>query len=88
MGGRIINRFGVLLAEMEARDQRNVPLSEVSRKTGIAWSTLQAWANNRVTRFDASKLVALVEFFDLPSLSELIEYEPAPPAATAKGKGK
>jgi putative transcriptional regulator len=62
MTSRIINRFRILLAEKETREKRHIPLTEVQRETGIAWTTLQAWANNEVQRFDAPVIAALCEY--------------------------
>jgi DNA-binding Xre family transcriptional regulator len=71
----INNKFGVLLAEKRMKEKRNIPLSEVHEKTGISRPTLQAWANNTVTRFDLSVIEGLCEYFDV-KLSDLLEYEP------------
>jgi putative transcriptional regulator len=62
MAPRIVNRFRILLAEKETREKRHIPLTEVQRETGIAWTTLQAWANNEVQRFDAPVMAALCEY--------------------------
>ena len=70
----INNRFGVLLAEKRAENKRNIPMAEVSRETGIPAKTLQAWANNRVTRYDARVIDALCKYFQVSSVADLIEY--------------
>ena len=59
----IFNKFAILLAEKQVAERRRVPLSEVAQATGVAWRTLQAWANNSVTRFDADILDALCKYF-------------------------
>jgi putative transcriptional regulator len=64
MTGKISNRFRILLAQKATREQRNIALKEVGRETGIAWSTLNVWANNQVTRYDAPIIRALCEYFD------------------------
>ena len=53
MPGKFINRLRVLLAQKAETEKRNITLKEVQRETGIAWTTLQSWANNDVTRYDA-----------------------------------
>ena len=58
----INNRFGVLLAEKSAKEKHRIPLTEVAEQTGITWKTLQAWANNTVTRYDAPVIDALCTF--------------------------
>ncbi len=60
----ISNRFGILLAEKIANEKRNISLSEVARETGIARKTLQSWANNNVSRFDAPVIEALCEYLE------------------------
>jgi len=57
------NRFGILLAEKRIKEKRNIPVSEVSEKTGISRPALHAWANNTVTRFDVSVIEALCKYF-------------------------
>lgn len=64
MNNKIINQFRILLAQKATNEQRNISLKEVSRDTGIAWSTLNAWANNLVTRYDAPVIDALCAYFD------------------------
>ncbi len=71
----INNRFGVLLAKMEAREKRNIPLTEVHQKTKISRRALQEWANNTVTRFDAGVLSALCQYYGCGP-GDLLEYIP------------
>jgi putative transcriptional regulator len=60
----ISNKFGVLLAEKEATEKRNIPISEVARATGLMRQTLQSWANNTVTRYDAPVIDSLCNYFN------------------------
>lgn len=71
----IDNRFSILLAEKRMKAKRNIPISEVSEETGISRPTLQAWANNTVTRFDLSVIEGLCQYFEV-NLSDLLEYIP------------
>lgn len=64
MNNKIVNQFRILLAQKATLEQRNISIKEVSRDTGIAWSTLNAWANNLVTRYDAPVIDALCAYFD------------------------
>lgn len=64
MTGRVANRFRMLLAQKATREQHSIAINDVQRQTGIAWSTLNAWANNQVTRYDAPVIQALCEYFD------------------------
>lgn len=69
------NKFGVLLAEKQAKEKRNISLLEVSQKTGISRPTLTSWAKNTVTRFDLAVIEALCQYFGV-NLSGLLEYTP------------
>ena len=73
MPGRIVNRFRVLLAEKAEKEQKNIPLKEVERQTGITWATLQSWANNKVTRFDEPVIIALCDFLEC-EVGDLLVY--------------
>jgi len=74
MTEKISNRFRILLAQKATREKRNIALKEVGRETGIAWSTLNAWANNQVTRYDATVIKALCEYFSC-QVGDLIIFE-------------
>lgn len=63
---RVTNRFRMLLAQKATREKHSIAINDVQRETGIAWSTLNAWANNQVTRFDAPVIQALCAYFDCP----------------------
>ena len=73
MPGKIVNKFRVLLAEKAEKEQKNIPLKEVQRQTGITWTTLQSWANNKVTRFDAPVIAALCIFLEC-EVGDLLVY--------------
>lgn len=75
MPGRISNHLRLLLAEKATREHRNISLKQVQRETGIAWSTLSAWANNQVTRYDASVISSLCDYFSC-QVGTLLQYEP------------
>ena len=64
MGGKVENRFRILLAQKATGEQRNIALTDVQRETSIAWSTLNSWANNKVTRYDAPVIQALCEYLN------------------------
>ena len=73
MPGKIYNKFRVLLAEKAEKEQKNIPLKEVERKTGITWTTLQSWANNKVTRFDEPVIIALCDYLEC-EVGDLLVY--------------
>jgi len=72
--GKIVNHFRILLAQKATKQQQNIALMDVQRETGIAWSTLNSWANNQVSRYDAPVIKALCEYFDCP-VGDLLVYE-------------
>lgn len=77
MTGRISNRFRILLAEKATREQHSIAINDVQRETGVAWSTLNSWANNQVTRYDAPVIRALCEYFNC-QVGDLIIIEREP----------
>lgn len=74
MPGRVYNRFKILLAEKLTRENEKISYEEIKEKTGIATSTLSAWATNRVSRYDSDTIAALCDFLDC-EVGELIVYE-------------
>jgi putative transcriptional regulator len=74
MAGKIVNHFRILLAQKATKQQQNIALMDVQRETGIAWSTLNSWANNQVTRYDAPVIQALCEYFGC-QVGELLVFE-------------
>ncbi len=74
MPGKIVNHFRILLAQKATILQKNIALLDVQRDTGIAWSTLNSWANNQVTRYDAPVIQALCEYFDC-QVGDLLVFE-------------
>lgn len=69
------NKFPLLLADKGIKENRRISIAEVSRNTGIAERTLQAWARNDITRFDTPVIEALCAYFNC-SVCELLEYIP------------
>ena len=59
----IKNRFSELLAIHERKTRRKWTYEDIARATGLSTSTLSAYAQNRVRRFDAGTVEALVGFF-------------------------
>ena len=74
MPGKVVNHFRILLAQKATKQQQNIALMDVQRETGIAWSTLNSWANNQVTRYDAPVIQALCEYFEC-QVGDLLVYE-------------
>jgi putative transcriptional regulator len=84
--GIIRNRFKILLAEKEHREARSLPYTVIQQETGIATSTLSAWAGQRTARFDAPTLAALCAYFDCQP-GDLLEFVPSEQIAKGKGRG-
>jgi putative transcriptional regulator len=74
MPGRVFNRFKILLAEKQTAENRKIPYEEITDITGIAGSTLSAWATNTVKRYDAETISALCDFLNC-DVKDLIIYE-------------
>jgi len=79
MPGKIVNHFRILLAQKATKQQQNIALMDVQRETGIAWSTLNSWANNQLTRYDAPVIMVLCEYFDC-QVGDLLVFEREEPA--------
>lgn len=71
--GPVRNRFKILLAEREHELGRRITYGEVEEATGVAASTLSAYATNSVTRYDAKTVAALCDYFGV-SVGDLLEY--------------
>lgn len=69
------NRFKILLAQKEARDERSYTYEEIYAVTGISPTTLTSYAQGRVARFDSSTLTKLCDWLEC-ELSDLLVYPP------------
>lgn len=67
----IKNRFKELLAKKERVENRKITRRDVAAETGISLSSIQAYANNTVQRYDADKLAILCDYFDC-TISDLL----------------
>ena len=70
---RVYNRFKILLAEKETKESRKISYKEIRENTGIAGSTISAWATNTVKRYDADTIAALCDLFNC-GVGDLIIY--------------
>ena len=57
----------------ELMDARNITQVELRDATGLATTTIGRIAGNRATRVDIDTIERLVNYFDLKSISELME---------------
>ena len=62
---RITSRLGILIAQHNENTGRKWTYDDISQATGVATSTLSAYAQNKVRRFDAVTVEALMEFFGI-----------------------
>jgi len=62
-----------LRQEMEKREGRIVPLSEVADKLGIAKETLRSYEKDRVTRFDSRVIDSFMAFYKLTSYDQFFK---------------
>ncbi len=74
MPGKIYNKFRLLLAIKADKEKRNITLKKVQEDTGIAWTALQGWSTNRVTRFDAQVIIKLCDYLGC-EIMDLLVYE-------------
>lgn len=73
MNVTVNNRFGILLAEKQKKERRNISLSEVAEVTGVSRQALYKWENNKVNRFDVPVINALCHYFGV-NPGDLFEY--------------
>ena len=80
----IRNRFRILLAQKEVRDNRRYTYDDITDATGISRQTIASYATGSVSRYDGRTLKSFCDFFDC-ELSELLEYPPATRQQNATG---
>ena len=68
------NRFMELLARKGRIEDRRIPLVEAARKIGVSRQTVESWASNNVSRFDAFVINAMCDYFDC-SIADLLILE-------------
>jgi DNA-binding Xre family transcriptional regulator len=56
------NRFSELLARKERKEGRSISRRVVAHETGIGLSSVQNWATNTVTRYDALQITTFCEY--------------------------
>ena len=74
MPGIVYNRFKILVAEKETMEGKKYPYEKITQATGIAGSTLSAWATNSVKRYDADTIATLCDFLNC-DLGDLLIYQ-------------
>lgn len=84
MAKRVLsNRFMELLAVKARLEHRKISQREVARETGLAKRTVDSYAKNEVTRYDAPVVLALCKYLgceagELLVIEEIEESEDLP----------
>ncbi len=78
----IKNRFWVLLKQKEMEEGKDISLVQVSKMTGVSRTTLQAWRDNQIDRFDKDVLEKLCHYFHCQP-GDLIVLDEPPVSPTA-----
>ena len=75
MPGKVYNRVEELLARRK-REKPEIPTSyrDIGEKLGMSPTTVGAWMNNTIKRYDGEMLVLWCDFLNC-ELSELLVYE-------------
>ena len=81
----VLNRYKLLLAEKELREGRKISYEEIRRETGIATSTLSAWATNSVRGYRVETIDVLCQYFSCEVKDLIVRL---PDAARYVGPGK
>jgi DNA-binding Xre family transcriptional regulator len=58
------NRFSELLARKERKEKRSISRRKVAQETGVGLSSVQNWAVNEVTRYDAFQITVFCEYLE------------------------
>jgi transcriptional regulator with XRE-family HTH domain len=59
----------------ELMDEKGISQLELSEKTGLAPTTIGRLYRNQASRFDVSTLEKLAEYFQLSTVTELLEFK-------------
>lgn len=72
----ISSHFEDLRRRKEYLERRDLPIRKISEETGLSQGAILRVKNATMERISLSTLEALCRYFDVKSLSDLIEYEP------------
>ena len=81
----VLNRYKLLLAEKQLREGRKISYEEIRRDTGIAASTLSAWATNSVRGYRVETIDVLCQYFSCEVKDLIVRL---PDSARYVGPGK
>lgn len=71
----IENKFMDLWLDKERDESRRISLTEISKKSGVGWGTVNRWKRSDVDRFDADVLSKLCAYFDC-GVGDILHYVP------------
>lgn len=74
-GYAVRNKLFELVKRKEADLGRTIPYSELADELGVSINTITNWMRREPGRYDAEILVSAKRYFNLKSVSELIEFE-------------
>lgn len=72
----IASHFENLRRRKEYLEKRDLPIRKISEETGLSQGAILRVKNATMERISLSTLEALCEYFNVKSLSDLIEYVP------------
>ncbi|MEP6756548.1 MAG: helix-turn-helix transcriptional regulator [Chthonomonadales bacterium] len=72
----ITSHFEDLRRLKEYKEKRNLPIRTISEETGLSQGTILRVKNVTMARISLSTLETLCDYFDVSTLSQLIEYFP------------
>lgn len=83
---QVKNRFNELLARKERIEKRRFTRRQIVEITGVSLSSVQSWAMNTVSRFDALQIAAFCKFLDcsVDDLLVLVEDDESPESKTPR----
>jgi DNA-binding Xre family transcriptional regulator len=70
----IVSKFDDLRRHKAYMEKRDISLRKVAEETGLALGTIQRVNKGEVAKVNLSTLETLCRYFDVASLSELVEY--------------
>ena len=70
----IKNRFKILIAEKEMRENRKLTLRTISQEIKVSTNSLTAYAHQDVVRYDAAVLGAFCKYFNC-GVGDILFYE-------------
>lgn len=79
-GRMLISKFDTLRRKKAYEEGRDLPLRTVSAETGLSFATLQRFSKSKISAVSGTTLEILCAYFDVKSISELVEYVKDAPA--------